>query len=65
MKEADLIDLMVNSIMEDNLAMAQFAGMSEEEARDSAERSQPTIRFMIVNIVNKLKDNNLLQNIED
>jgi len=49
------IDIMMESINDDNKQMGIAAGMDEETLNNQIAQSQPSLAFMMENIYNKLK----------
>jgi hypothetical protein len=54
MNKDEVIKIMLDSINSDNLAMCLQNGMSEEDANNQIEQSQPSLVFLFGNIYDKL-----------
>ena len=55
MTKEEAVDLMLNSINEDNREMGLRSGISEEDMEMQIQQSQPSLAFMMSNIYDKLK----------
>ena len=60
MKEQEIIDLMVNSMNEDNRLFSKNMGMSDEQIEKSIADSQNTLRYMMKSIYGKMVSANLI-----
>lgn len=60
MTKEEVIDIMMESINADNLQMGIAAGISPDELEKQISQSQPTLAFMMSNIYDKLKNNNVI-----
>lgn len=60
MKESEILNLMLNSIKDDNYIMAKQAGMSEEEISESFAKSENGLSFIVINLYNKLKEQKII-----
>jgi adenine-specific DNA methylase len=56
MTKEDALNIMLESINSDNLALGLQQGLSEEDMRHQIEQSQQSLNFMMSNIYDKLKD---------
>lgn len=55
MTKDEAIDIMMESINADNLALGIQAGLDEAALKSQIEQSQPSLGFMMSNIYDKLK----------
>ena len=55
MTKDEAIDIMMESINADNLALGIKAGLDEAALKSQIEQSQPSLSFMMSNIYDKLK----------
>lgn len=60
MKEQEIIDLMVNSMNEDNRLFSKNMGMSDDQIEKSIADSQNTLRYMMKSIYSKMVNANLI-----
>lgn len=60
--KATFIDLMINSINQDNREICQRGGMSNDDIEKQIEQSQPSLAYMAENFYNKLIENKIIQN---
>ena len=60
MTKEEAVDLMLNSINEDNREMGLRSGISEEDMEMQIQQSQPSLAFMMSNIYDKLKDGGVI-----
>lgn len=60
MNETEAIDFMLNAFIEENKALAERAGMSEEEFNNQMSQSEQSLRYMFGNVYSKMKEANLL-----
>jgi len=60
MEKINVVNLMVESMNVDNRVLAEKAGMSAEEIDSSVAQSQQTLSFMMDNIYDKLKKENVI-----
>jgi len=55
MTKEEALNIMLESINADNLALGLQAGMKEDELKANIDQSQPSLVFMMGNIYDKLK----------
>jgi len=55
MNKEEAVDIMMESINSDNLALGLQAGLDEEGLKKQIEQSQQSLAFMMSNIYDKLK----------
>ena len=55
MTKEEAVNLMLNSINEDNRAMGIQAGISADDMEKQIQASQPSLAFMMSNIYDKLQ----------
>ena len=55
MTKEEAVDIMMESINADNLALGLQAGLEESALKSQIEQSQPSLGFMMANIYDKLK----------
>jgi hypothetical protein len=60
MIKEDVVDLMLESFNNDTLAMCKQANMAEAQIKTQMEQSQPSLAYMLSNLYDKLKENNLI-----
>ena len=60
--KVEFINLMINSINQDNREICQRGGMSNDEIEKSIEQSQQSLAYMAENFYNRLVENNVLKN---
>jgi len=60
MTREEIMDLMLNSINEDNRAMGLQAGISDDDMEMQIAQSQASLSFMMSNIYDKLKDSGVI-----
>jgi hypothetical protein len=60
MKEQEILNIMLNSIKDDNYIMSKQAGMTEEEIKESFSRSENGLSFIVMNLYNKLKEQKII-----
>ena len=60
MNKEEVIQLMLESLNADNRELCAKAGISEADAEAQIQQSQPSLVFMLGNIYEKLKSNNLI-----
>ena len=56
MNKDEVLDIMMNSINSDNKELCLRSGMSEEQANAQIDQSQPSLAFMMENIIDKLTE---------
>lgn len=56
MTKEKAVDIMMESINSDNLALGIQAGLDEADLKKQIAQSQPTLGFLMGNIYDKLKD---------
>lgn len=56
MEKDEVLNIMMESINSDNRELCLRSGMSEEQADSQIEQSQPSLAFMMENIINKLTE---------
>lgn len=56
MTKEKAVDIMMESINSDNLALGIQAGLNEDDLKKQIAQSQPTLGFLMGNIYDKLKD---------
>jgi len=54
MNKEEVLKIMLDSINSDNRELCLRNGMSEEQANSQIEQSQPSLAFMMDNMINKL-----------
>jgi hypothetical protein len=55
MTKEEALNIMLESINADNLALGLQAGMKEDDLKANIDQSQPSLVFMMGNIYDKLK----------
>lgn len=60
MNKEQALELMLNSINEDNREMCLKAGMSESDTESQISQSQPSLYLILGNMYDKMKDAGLL-----
>ena len=60
MKENEILLFMLDSIKQDNYDMAINAGMSEEQIKQSFIQSQPSLSFIVQNLYNRMKEQEII-----
>jgi hypothetical protein len=60
MTKEEAIEIMLESINADNIALGLQAGMDEEQLKNSIDQSQPSLSFMMSNIYDKLQDSGVI-----
>ena len=60
MTREEIMDLMLNSINEDNRAIGLQAGISDDDMEMQISQSQASLSFMMSNIYDKLKDSGVI-----
>lgn len=61
MNREEVINLMLNSINNDNRAICAQGGMPEEEISQQIDQSQPTLYLLLSNIYDKLVNAELIR----
>ena len=56
MTKEEAVNIMMESINADNLALGLQAGLEESALKSQIEQSQPSLGFMMSNIYDKLKE---------
>lgn len=56
MDKEEALNLMLNSINEDNRQLCLRSGMSEADAESQIAQSQPTLTLILGNMYDKMKD---------
>lgn len=56
MNKEEALNLMLNSINEDNRDLCLRSGMSEADAESQIAQSQPTLTLILGNMYDKMKD---------
>jgi hypothetical protein len=56
MEKDEVLNIMMESINSDNRELCLRSGMSEEQADSQIDQSQPSLAFMMENIINKLTE---------
>lgn len=56
------INLMINSINNDNRELCKNGGMENDEIEKSIAQSQPSLAYMAENLYNILVENKIIQN---
>jgi hypothetical protein len=59
--KATFINLMINSINQDNRDICQRGGMANDEIEKSIEQSQPSLAYMAENLYNRLVEGKILK----
>ena len=60
MKEQEIIDLMINSVNEDNRLFSKKMGMSDDQIEKSIADSQNTIKYMMEKVYSRMVSANLI-----
>lgn len=60
MTKEEAVNIMLNSINEDNRAMGIQAGLNAADLEKQIEQSQASLGFMMSNIYDKLKDGGVI-----
>lgn len=60
MTKEEAVNIMLNSINEDNRAMGIQAGLNVADLEKQIEQSQQSLAFMMSNIYDKLKDGGVI-----
>jgi hypothetical protein len=60
MNKEQAVELMLNSINEDNRDLCLKSGMSEADAESQIAQSQPTLNLILSNMYDKMKDAGLI-----
>lgn len=60
--KAEFINLMINSLNQDNREICQRGGMANDEIEKSIEQSQQSLAYMAENFYNRLVENKVLKN---
>ena len=61
MNKEEILKLMLNSINQDNLDMCERASMDRDKIDKYVEESQPTLKFMVGNLYDRMKSANILK----
>lgn len=59
--KATFINLMINSINQDNRDICQRGGMSNDDIERQIEQSQPSLAYMAENLYNRLVEGKILK----
>lgn len=60
MTKDEAVNIMMESINADNLALGLQAGLEEGALKSQIEQSQPSLGFMMSNIYDKLKESGVI-----
>jgi hypothetical protein len=60
MTKEEAVEIMLESINADNIALGLQAGMDEEQLKNSIDQSQSSLSFMMSNIYDKLQDSGVI-----
>jgi hypothetical protein len=60
MSKEEVIKIMLDSINADNRELSKKAGIKEEDAEAQIAQSQPSLVFILGNVYDKLKSNNII-----
>jgi hypothetical protein len=61
MIKEEILKLMVRSLNQDNLEMAERSGMDRSEIDKLVEQSQPSLQFMVSNMYDRMKAADILK----
>lgn len=61
MTREQFMEIVLDSINNDNKMMAHGLGMSEEEIEENLQKSQQGLQYMLSNAYDKLKEKNLVK----
>ena len=61
MSKEDILKLMISSLNQDNLEMAERSNMDRNEIDKMIAESQPSLQFMISNMYDRMKAADLLK----
>ena len=59
-KKTETVEIMLESINADNLALGIQAGLNEDDLKAQIEQSQQSLNFMMSNIYDKLKESGVI-----
>ena len=60
MNQSDVLTIMLTSIKEDNYLMAKQIGMTEEEIKESFDKSENGLSFIVMNLYNRMKEKGII-----
>ena len=60
MNQSDVLTIMLTSIKEDNYFMAKQIGMTEEEIKESFDKSENGLSFIVMNLYNRMKEKGII-----
>ena len=60
MNEQEIILFMLDSIRDDNYDMAIKSGMSEEQIKESFQKSHPSLVFIVENLYRRMKEQEII-----
>jgi EAL domain-containing protein (putative c-di-GMP-specific phosphodiesterase class I) len=60
MEDTQIIELMLESINSDNRTICERSGMDPAQVELQIEQSQDSLRFMLTNVLYKLKEQNVI-----
>lgn len=60
MTKQEAVNIMIESINADNLALGLQAGLEEAALKSQIEQSQPSLGFMMANIYDKLQEGGVI-----
>ena len=61
MNKEEILKLMLDSINQDNIDMCERASMDRDKIDKSIEESQPTLKFMVGNLYDRMKAADILK----
>jgi len=61
MSKEEVLKLMLDSINQDNIDMCERASMDRDKIDKSIEDSQPTLKFMVGNLYDRMKAADILK----
>jgi hypothetical protein len=61
MNKEEVLKLMLDSINQDNIDMCERASMDRDKIDKSIEESQPTLKFMVGNLYDRMKAADILK----
>ena len=60
MSKEDAVDIMMKSVNSDTWDMCKQANMPEDQIENQISQSQSSLAYMLSNVYDKLKENNLI-----
>jgi hypothetical protein len=61
MNKEEIVILMVDSINENNRQLCEQTGMDKDQAEKQIAESQPSLRFLMENVYNKLVEKEIIK----